>query len=64
MYSYLKSFIFLEIKLYAYTFTRYNFNGKVNECPKGISLRNFFRNFLWGKKMTKFSYKQPYSFTV
>lgn len=58
MYSYLKSF-FLNIKLYAYTFAQHNFNGKVNVCPKEISLKNFFRNILYGKKKKKgqFSYK-------
>ena len=25
--------------------------GKVNGCSKDIGLRNFFRNFLWGKKI-------------
>ena len=38
-------FIFHNFFLYEYIL-----KGKVNRCPKGISLQNIFRNFLWKKK--------------
>ena len=39
--------------------------GKVNGCFKDIGLRNFFRNFLWKKKMaTEFFFLYIFSMKV